>query len=443
MDTLSIGKLNTVIGSFQTLEAKGYKLGNGFSRITASFVKTEKATDKFCIALNSATQLLKKNKGSNQLGSAYNVSLKKSKRNTQQPASSGGQLGSIYSQSKKVFSTLESVYKTGSKSLENAQQATGLLKSAWTKASAELKKGKGFFSVLQSVSPLIGEGLIKTQETISGLGQTIDLAKGGVKQAQTLGSSIKESFPLIKSGIGKIGHMSGALWGLAKGAMRAVVVGIRAIGVTLMANPIGLIVGGIALAAGLIYTYWEPIKGFFTGLWSGVSASFSQTWEWIKSSFLNFSPLGLIIQHWEPITGFFTGMWEGIKSVFGAAWEWIESSFLAPIENIKNSIGKVWNLFSSGEDESNPVRHPSTNQNKKGIGAAIALSTAAVAAPLAADTPAANVAQPATVNQQSHYEINIHASPGMNEQQLAMLVKQELERYEQQKQMNKRRALYD
>ncbi|MEB0001161.1 hypothetical protein QN367_19060, partial [Cryobacterium sp. RTS3] len=41
-------------------------------------------------------------------------------------------------------------------------------------------------------------------------------------------------------------------------------------------NPIGLAITAFALSALLIYTYWEPIKGFFNGLWNGITARFEQ-----------------------------------------------------------------------------------------------------------------------------------------------------------------------
>lgn len=54
-------------------------------------------------------------------------------------------------------------------------------------------------------------------------------------------------------------------------AMVPVVVGgLRAIAVAAMANPIGLVVGGIALAAGLIIAYWDEVSDFFMRIWEPV-----------------------------------------------------------------------------------------------------------------------------------------------------------------------------
>lgn len=41
----------------------------------------------------------------------------------------------------------------------------------------------------------------------------------------------------------------------------------RTMNLAMLANPVGLLVAGLAIGAGLIYDNWEPIKGFFLGLW--------------------------------------------------------------------------------------------------------------------------------------------------------------------------------
>lgn len=55
---------------------------------------------------------------------------------------------------------------------------------------------------------------------------------------------------------------------------------IKAVASAMLLNPIGLIITGIATAALLIYTYWEPIKSFFSGIWDyigGKSMEFLST----------------------------------------------------------------------------------------------------------------------------------------------------------------------
>lgn len=102
-------------------------------------------------------------------------------------------------------------------------------------------------------------------------------------------------------------------------ALRFVGSGIAWIGRALFANPIGLAVLAIAGAAYAIYTYWEPIKGFFSSVWNSVLSIFGAAKDGIKMA-LSFSPIGLIAMHWEPIRGFFVWIWNSVLSVFGQAW---------------------------------------------------------------------------------------------------------------------------
>ncbi|EBR3877678.1 phage tail tape measure protein [Salmonella enterica subsp. arizonae] len=97
----------------------------------------------------------------------------------------------------------------------------------------------------------------------------------------------------LATGAGRLGRVLGG--GLLRGLMaagRAVLF----IGRALMMNPIGLLITGIAVAAFLIYRYWEPIKGFFTRLWTGIE--------------------NIGTQIWSSITGFFTDRWQDIQTAF-------------------------------------------------------------------------------------------------------------------------------
>lgn len=107
------------------------------------------------------------------------------------------------------------------------------------------------------------------------------------------------------------------------------------LGRALMLNPIGLAITAIALAAYLIYRYWEPIKGFFSGLWSEIKAGFDGGLVGIAELIINFSPLGLFYRAFAPVLGYFgielpgkfsefgvmlvTGLINGIRSMAGSA----------------------------------------------------------------------------------------------------------------------------
>ena len=118
------------------------------------------------------------------------------------------------------------------------------------------------------------------------------------------------------------------------------------LGRALMLNPIGIAITVIAGAAFLIYKYWEPIKGFFRGLWSDVKAAFAGGFTGINSLIADWSPLGLFYRAFAgvlgwfgvalparftdfaasireriaaglaPLAGFFTDIWSQIKTAF-------------------------------------------------------------------------------------------------------------------------------
>jgi TP901 family phage tail tape measure protein len=139
--------------------------------------------------------------------------------------------------------------------------------------------------------------------------------------------------------------------------------GLLAVGKFAIANPIVLVIAGIALAAFLIYKYWDKIAPFFTKVWNtvrrvtvsvwnsvlaffrrvwaGIVNVFTGAWNWIKNAFLNYHPLGMIIKNWTPITQFFTGLWNRVKGIFNSFWGWLKglgTSFYQAGSNIVNSI---------------------------------------------------------------------------------------------------------
>lgn len=65
--------------------------------------------------------------------------------------------------------------------------------------------------------------------------------------------------------------------------LNIVALGIRAIGIAMMANPVGLVITAIALAAGLLIAHWEPVVAFFSDLWSGLSDGAAAAWDAICS----------------------------------------------------------------------------------------------------------------------------------------------------------------
>ena len=92
---------------------------------------------------------------------------------------------------------------------------------------------------------------------------------------------------------------------LAAGGVRLVSTAVMFLGRALLMNPIGLAVTAIAVAALLIWKYWEPIKGFFSRLWGELRTTFSGGLAGIGGMIVNFSPLGLFHQAFAGVLGWF------------------------------------------------------------------------------------------------------------------------------------------
>lgn len=187
--------------------------------------------------------------------------------------------------------------------------------------------GRGVFSVFSAVGSAIS-GVASLLGGFDNLAIAIGMAFG-TKAAIGMGKFASNIFTVGK-----------ALTPLISGIFPAVVTGIRAIGMAVMANPIGLAITAIVGAALLVWKYWEPISEFFCKIGSVIADGVSKGFDLIKSVFSNFTPLGLVIKHWEPIKA-----WVG--NLFG----WIGDKAKKVFGFVGNAIAKVGSFFSFGVDK--------------------------------------------------------------------------------------------
>jgi TP901 family phage tail tape measure protein len=111
----------------------------------------------------------------------------------------------------------------------------------------------------------------------------------------------------------------------------------------MMTNPIGATIAGIAIAATLLITFWEPIKTFFGAIFSYISNLFT------KYPLLNFifPFIGVVVQlmkAWEPLKEFFAGLFSALLDAI--------MPYLQPIVDFLVK----WNplsLISKGWEEAN------------------------------------------------------------------------------------------
>lgn len=202
---------------------------------------------------------------------------------------------------------------------------------------------------LRDALPVIGKavtGLSSAAVTIGSVtAQVADLVGG----FDNLGIIIGTVF--AGKAIFSVGMFAKSIWDFGAalvalaGGFPAVIGGIKAIGLALMANPIGLIIGGITLAVGVMIAKWDVVGPWFSKLWGYVTNVFSRAWEGIKT-LLSWTPIGMIVTNWGSITDWFSGLWGSVASVFSGAWEGFKTLLSwTPLGMIASNWGGITDWF--------------------------------------------------------------------------------------------------
>ncbi len=132
------------------------------------------------------------------------------------------------------------------------------------------------------------------------------------------------------------------------GAINTVKTAFAALNVTMLANPIVLIIAAItALVAAFIYLWntneefrqfwiglWENVKEVALQCWEAISAFLPQAWEAIKNT---------AVTLWNGIKDFFSGLWTGIQGIFTTVVTAISGFLQTAWTTIQNVTSTVWN----------------------------------------------------------------------------------------------------
>ena len=170
---------------------------------------------------------------------------------------------------------------------------------------------------------------------------------------------------------GAVQKFGAALVGLASGGIKAAIVGLRALGVAIAANPIGLIVTAVVLVAALVWKYWKPIKAFFGRLFAPLIEFARPIFAWIGEkvaaiagwvrkavgvvgpAFAVFlGPIGLLIgaaalvwKYWEPIKAFFGRLFAPLVEFARPIFAWIGAKVAAVAGWIRARLRPVADFF--------------------------------------------------------------------------------------------------
>ncbi|EHY2835039.1 phage tail tape measure protein [Escherichia coli] len=158
---------------------------------------------------------------------------------------------------------------------------------------------------------IAGGALLAMTATIGSLSLVIGVLYGKL-------ATLRLGFDILTRSMNVI-RVLPALWGMVTGSVSLLGGAIGA-----LFSPVGLIVAALAGAAVLIWKYWDPIRAFFAGVFSGIMERLTP----LRETFERFGPV-------------FDAIGSGISLVFN----WFKS-LLSPMESSKETLDKC---ASAGE----------------------------------------------------------------------------------------------
>lgn len=242
-------------------------------------------------------------------------------------------------------------------------------KGAEDMAKAQSTTAKIIGSLTQEVSGLIGKALapmitkfnefmINNKELIS---QKLD------KLFNSIGNSVGDVGQHMETLIDWIGDLGAnfneflkwAKWvGIATVAITGLAIAMNAlIGVftvfnLALANPVILavvaVVGALAAAAYLVYSNWDGIAAWFSGMWDSIATTFNIGVQMVKSMF-DWSPMEFVKAQWDGVTNYFSNLFGGIASLY-------EST----VGSVMGKVNAAKDFFGFGDDTDTDVNRSMT-----------------------------------------------------------------------------------
>ncbi len=115
--------------------------------------------------------------------------------------------------------------------------------------------------------------------------------------------------------------------------MPAITTAIRAMGLALISNPIGLIIAGIAIGATLLIKNWTPVGEFFKNIFSGIVGWVKTAFEWVMKLA---KPLKSVVS--------------SITSVAGKAWNFVAGNSDSKEQKSSSVVGNIVSNFDTKSD---------------------------------------------------------------------------------------------
>lgn len=214
-------------------------------------------------------------------------------------------------------------------------------------------------SQLQELAISFGEILLPAIKNIVGCIQkfvdVLNSLPDGVKETIVTIALIAAALGPVLIIVGKIITAVGTIMTIVPkvvGIINGVKAAFAALNMTMLANPIVLIIAAIAaLVAAFIYLWntnedfrqfwidlWENVKEVAVAVWEFLKEFFTAAWEAIK---------GIAETVWNRIKDFFSGLWEGIKNIFSTVVEAIKTIITTYFEVYRTIIMTVLNAIQA------------------------------------------------------------------------------------------------
>ena len=214
-------------------------------------------------------------------------------------------------------------------------------------------------SQLQELAISFGEILLPAIKNIVGCIQkfvdVLNSLPDGVKETIVTIALIVAALGPVLIIVGKIITAVGTIMTIVPkmvGVINGVKTAFAALNVTMLANPIVLIIAAIAaLVAAFMYLWntnedfrqfwidlWENVKEVAVAVWEALKEFFTAAWEAIRS---------IAETVWNGIRDFFSGLWEGIKNIFSTVVEAIKSIITTYFEVYRTIIMTVLNAIQA------------------------------------------------------------------------------------------------
>lgn len=135
-------------------------------------------------------------------------------------------------------------------------------------------------------------------------------------------------------------------------AWRAYVLVQAAVNAVMLANPIGLLIAGIALlitAVVLLVTHWQQFKDNLIAVWNAIQAAAGAVWNAIATVIQTAVTIAInyVTNAWNQIRSTTQAIWDGIRSTISAAWQAIQSAVSSAANAVMSTLTSAWNSVRS------------------------------------------------------------------------------------------------